>query len=192
VAISVDYIADWSGRLTGRLYTQFRNKVTWTKWVALIAKQAQDMEDAAQTLFSLLDITNAVGLGLDLIGRIVGQPRLGFADPTYRLLLYARIAANKSDGSPEDLYVVLEALLGATIGLIYEGSIGAKEFAMRVKSPITRIQAIIGAGLLRDATEAGSKAILEWQENPTSVSFVYDGTAAQGYDAGLYAGAKQV
>lgn len=158
---TIDFISDWASRLRGRLYTQFRNKVTWEKWVTLLARQAQDLENAGQTLFSLLDIDNSEGVQLDTIGRIVGQERLGFDDVGYRLLLRARIISNKSTGTTEDLYKVFRALFGS--GMAYIPGI-VKQFVLRITTVLTPLQAAIGVQFLGDAEEAGARGILEWQE----------------------------
>jgi hypothetical protein len=191
-AAPVDYVADWKGRLTSRLYMQFRNKVTWGLWIVLLARQFQDLEDSGQTLTSLLDIDALAGIQLDILGVIVGQPRIGVDDPTYRLYLRARAASNRSTGTPEDLYVVFRALLGVATGFIVTTCpIGVKAFTLRAKTPITRQQALVGVSFLHDAKEAGARGLFEWQESATALLFTYDGTTAQGYDAGVYAGASQ-
>lgn len=190
--ITVDYVSDWAARLRSRLYTQFRNKVTWSKWVTLLARQAQDLEDAAQSLFGMYDIDNSSGVQLDVIGRIVGQSRNSLDDVTYRLFLRARIATNLSDGDPESIYQVFVALYGGTVSMVITtGMVGPKEYSLRIKTVLTRTQALAGVPFLGDATEAGTRPLLEWQESATGALFVYDGTTAQGYDAGVYAGAAQ-
>lgn len=187
MAIQIDYVSDWTARLRSRLYTQFRNKVTWEKWVVLLGRQFQDLEDATQTLFSFFDIDNVSGLQLDLIGRVVGQPRNGVSDADYRLYLRARIATNRSTGTPEDLYRVFRALFGASIGLVVTTSnIGVKAFALRVKGVITHAQAAIGLSFLRDAKESGARALLEWQESVDANLFRFD--SGPGFDVGVFAG----
>jgi hypothetical protein len=113
-AITVDFIPNWSTRLKTRLYTQFRNKDTWNAFCDLLGRQFDDLEASGQSLFSLLDIDNSAGVELDAIGRIVGQPRLGADDATYRLYLRARIISNDSTGSSEDIYKVMRALFETT------------------------------------------------------------------------------
>lgn len=159
----IDYVADWRKRLRGRLYTQFRNKVTWEAWVQLIGRQAQDTEDAVQSLLTLWDITNSFGANLDRIGRAIGQKRLGVDDITYRLYLFTRVLANKSTGTPEEIFSVMRALFGSsaapryTLGLV-------KAFSIRLGFVLTRTQAIIAASFLHDSKESGARANFEWQE----------------------------
>lgn len=171
MTIRIDYVSDWSERLRGRLYTQFRDAVTWNQWIDyVLAPQAQALEDAGQELFGLYDIDASEGAQLDLVGRLVGQPRAGLDDATYRLYLRARIIANRSSGGPEELYAVMRALFGQDIGLVVHTSY-VKAFEMRVKGPITPAGAVAGRDFLGDAKEAGARGIIVWQEVPDAEMF---------------------
>lgn len=197
---TLDYVDDWYTRLLGRLYTQYRGKVTWEKWVALLARQFQDLEDSGQTLFSILDIDNGVGgVQLDLIGRLVGRARRGVIDSTYRLYLKAQIIANRSSGTAENIYDVFRALFGTDARPVYELE-GEKQFSVRLRKVITDIEAAVAAEFLGIAKEAGARGILEWQPDDDDGMFTFDaGTTPTGftspipglgYDEGEYAGAE--
>ncbi len=187
--IKIDYISDWRKRLRGRLYTQFRNKVTWEKWVQLLGRQAQDVEDAGQSLLTLWDIANSEGANLDRIGRAIGQKRLGTDDPTYRLYLFARVVSNKSTGTPENIYAVMRALFGDDAGPVYKGG-WVKQFAVKIAGVVlTRAQALVAVEFLHTSKESGARGILEWQESPTAALFTFD--SGPGYDVGVYAGALE-
>lgn len=177
---TIDYITDWEGRLRGRLYEQFKGKVTWTAIVQLLGRLAQDWEDAAQSVLTIISIGDSVGAQLDNLGRIVGQPRNGLDDDTYRLYLGARIIANKSNGTAEDIYRVFRALFGA-LGFLYIFG-GTKTFVMRVLSALTSSQVAAALTFLRDSKEAGARAILEWQEFPDAEAFVFEGGTGLGFD----------
>lgn len=186
-AVTIDYVADWATRLRSRLYTQFRNKVTWELWITeVLAPQFQDLEDSAQTLLTLLDIDNSEGVQLDRIGRLVGQPRLGTVDETYKLYLHARVAANASTGTPEDLYRVFRALLGTAVTLVIT-TYPFKSFLLRIGGAITATQGAVAATFLRAAKESGARAALEWEESSDGAVFHYD--IGPGYDVGRLGGA---
>lgn len=191
--VLIDYESDWETRLLGKLFTQFRDAESWQLWVTdVIAPQIQDLERAFQSILTILDIDNSEGAQLDTIGRIVGQPRSGLADATYRTYLRARIQANRSDGSSEELYDVFKALYGSTIGMIATTSdIGVKAFALRIKGAITAAQASAGVDFLRDAKETAARGILEWQESDDSLMFCFSGGSGLGFNQGNFAGAKQ-
>lgn len=192
--ISVDYVPSWADRLRTRLFTEFRNKTTWNAWIdSVLAPQFDALESSAQSLFSALDIDNSSGTELDVIGRVVGQTRLAADDPTYRLYLRARIVANQSSGTPENIYSVFAALYGIAARFIATtAQMGDKAFTLTVLTVLTRTQALVGVGFLTDSKEGGARGVLEWQENPSSALFTFDSTnAAQGFDAGVFAGAGQ-
>lgn len=171
--ITIGYISDWPARLRTRLYTQFRDKATWLLWIdEVLGPQLQDLEDSLQSLAGLLDIDNSVGVQLDNIGRIVGQLRFGLDDATYRIYLKARIRANLSTGTPEDLYSVFLALLGAGASMVYRPGRN-KNFYLEINTPITDAQAEAGLSFLRAAKEAAARAILEWQEFEDDLMFVF-------------------
>lgn len=156
----IDYVDDWYRRLKGRLQEQNKGKVKIDKWVRLMAAQFQDLEDAAQSLPTIVNIDDSVGAQLDNLGRIVGQPRAVNDDASYRLYLKARIVANRSNGTAEDLYRVFRALFGALGYAIRNG--GNKSFALTVLAPLTMAQQLAAISFLRDAKEAGARAILEF------------------------------
>lgn len=156
----IDYVDDWYKRLKGRLYEQFKGKPKIDKWVRMIAAQFQDLEDAAQSLLTIVDIDGSIGAQLDNLGHIVGQPRAVNDDVGYRLYLRARIVANKSNGTSEDLYRVFRALFGALGYVVRNG--GNKSFAMAVLTPLSPTQLLAAVTFLRDAKEAGARAILEY------------------------------
>jgi hypothetical protein len=181
VAITIDYVADWAARLRSRLYTQFRNKVTWEKWITeVLAPQFQDLEDSGQSLLGLNDIDASEGAQLDIIGRKVGQLRASLDDATYRTVLRARVAANSSSGGAEEIYGVLRALLGQSIGLVLTFS-PIKSFTLRVRSAITATQVTHALSFLRDSKEATTRAILEWKEQAAEDTFCTEGGEGKGF-----------
>jgi uncharacterized protein DUF2612 len=185
MALTVDYISDWQSRLRGRIYQQFKGKPKILAWVDMIARQAQDLEDAFQALFTLVNIDDSFGAQLDNLGRVLGQPRNGVADSVYRLYLRARIVAEKSGGRSEDIYRVFAALFpGAPL---YLRSGGIKSFFLRIGAQLTRAQALVAAQFLTEAKEAGARADLIWQESPTNALFTLD--AGPGFGVGVFTGA---
>jgi hypothetical protein len=66
----------------------------------------QTLQDVISQLLTLRSIDRGSGEQLDLIGRIVLQPRNGDVDADYRRKLRARISTNKSRGVPLDIFKV--------------------------------------------------------------------------------------
>lgn len=190
---TIDLVDDWAARLRSRLYTQFRHATSWQAWCDLLGQQFDDLETAGQTLLTMLDVEASEGAQLDVIGRIVGQPRNGVDDDIYRLYLNARALANKSAGTVEDIFKVMRALYGQTEAQPRYFGGWVKQFAIRVAAVLTRSEALIGVDFLGDAKEAAARGILEWIESPPASMFQFDGTASPtglGFDVGYFAGAK--
>ena len=170
-----------------RVYWQFQNKPKLAAWMAMVGRQFDDLEQAFQSLLTLLNIDASNGAQLDNLGRVVGQPRQGVDDITYRLYLRARIKASHSSGTGEDIYVVIGALFGLPMVLVNSP---VKTFALTIIGAITRTQALVAASFLTDAKEAGARGILIWQEAPAAAMFTFD--TGPGLDVGLFAGAVSV
>jgi hypothetical protein len=72
----------------------------------------QEIEDDLHAV--MLERTLAEGdlVRLKVLGKLIGQPRLGFALEDYRILLQARGLANVSRGRARDIIAVLELIIG--------------------------------------------------------------------------------
>lgn len=166
----VDYVSDWPGRLLSRLYAQFKDAATWQLWCTdILGPQFQDLEDAAQSLLAFFSIDDVSGLQLDSIGSIVGQPRGGVDDATYRLYLKARIATQHSDGSPPALYRIFGLLFPGHVMRVTTSRI--KALVLLIAGAVTAAQAQVGVDFLADAKDAGARGILEWQEDDDPAMF---------------------
>lgn len=180
--ITVDYVSDWQARLRGRLAAQFQGLPNVQAVVDAIAEQVQELEDSGQALFGLVSIDDSQGVQLDLLGRAVGQKRGGVSDPMYRLYLRARIRANKSSGTPEELFAVLQAMFNGAAVLRYYPSTDTA-FVLRVLAPgMSPPEAAVARELATVAAKlAGVRAILEWQPGPDDQTFATDGGDGLGF-----------
>lgn len=173
--MAVIAVDDWQERLRGRVYQQFKES-NWAYPLADAIGAGSDSLELAFTamlfLFSIDTITEdatsplyGVGRGvqLDRIGRLVGQPRSGTDDEHYRYYLRARIRANKSSGTPEEIIAVFQAMLGATELPWYTPG-GNASLSLRIVTPITDEVAEIARYFLGLAVMGGVKAILVSQE----------------------------
>ncbi len=194
MASTIDLISDWKSRLRSRFYEQFKGLPKITAWSDMIAAQAQDLENAAQTLLTIISIDDSIGAQLDNLGRIIGQARVGVVDPTYQLYLRARIVANKSTGTGESIYRVFRALFGDLGYIIRNG--GNKSFALLVIGILTPLQLAVALSFLREAKEAGARAVLEYTTvddsgGPTDNILRWD-VAGHGFDVSVWGNATQV
>lgn len=110
------YIADHEARALARLLSQYRGKPNIEGMIkALGTTQIQQLEDIFYPMINRLDIATQVGEQLDRIGVIVNQQRLGLDDARYRVLLFAKIGINVSEGEPKSIISVFKLLTAATL-----------------------------------------------------------------------------
>lgn len=173
--MAVTTITDWPARLRKRVYSMFWSS-HWAIPIAEAVGAGSDELEAAfsavLSLFSIDTVTDVVtspsygvgrGAQLDRIGRIVDQPRSGADDAHYRFYLRAKIRANKSSGSVDDLIAVLKAMLGATEIPLYTPG-GNASFALQLSTPMTEEVAAIALHFIEIAELAGVRGLLLTQE----------------------------
>lgn len=89
------------------LLDQYRGKCRLEALLACYLRPVQQLEDAVWSVRLGRMIENAIGVQLDVIGRIVGRQRRGMNDATYRTWLNVQIAINRSEGHPDDVIRVI-------------------------------------------------------------------------------------
>lgn len=118
---------------------KLRTKPRWRGVLAAILEEVQELETAIVESVEKRYLANATGWALEQNGKLVGRPKPSLGQPgggtdysTYRALIYAQIAANKSTGTWPDIYNIA-GMLGcsdvygrelhpATFQLEYTGS----------------------------------------------------------------------
>jgi hypothetical protein len=154
------------------------------KFVATLATPFQSLESALQQLLTERSIDTAVGAQLDVIGRIVGEPRNGLDDDTYRRHCRARISANSSDGTIENVITVTDLIVYDDDAYYEIDNQGAAALVVRVQDvAITEELADILISFLKDTVSAGVRVILEYFETTPGNTFKWD-TAGRGWDSG--------
>jgi hypothetical protein len=165
-------------------------QTTTQQLVQALAGPAQDIENALQQLLTQRAVSTAVGSQLDLLGRVVGQLRLGLDDTDYRRYLQARIATNNSTGTFEDMIKIAVLLANDQTGdevfqLTNEGTATCVMWLLGV--PTTASLAAIIALFLSQAVAAGVRIIVRWGQSAPSGWFKFD--SGPGWDQGHLTGA---
>ena len=80
----------------------------------------QELEKVFSDLYYLRSLDHAIGVQLDGIGDLVGQPRNGLPDDEYRGAIKFRIFLNKSSGEPETLVALVSFITDADKVRIWE------------------------------------------------------------------------
>ncbi len=94
-----------------RLPQQFRGKPNIENFLRVLLEPFNELELVYTSLLLERSVNSAVGTQLDLLGKLVGQLREGRNDDDYRRFIRARIAANRSEGTIENLLKVIHLVL---------------------------------------------------------------------------------
>lgn len=171
----VSHELDHAGKMLARLAEEFR-KPRIKQVLTGEAAQYQAIEDAYWQLLTEFGVDTAIGWALDVLGRIVGEPRQGALDADYRLRVRARIRVNRSDGTIEDIIEVVKLLIGSV--LLPSATIKLTEyypaaFVLRITGlTISATQALIYSSFIKQARGAGIGSGFGWQQTADSEAFV--------------------
>lgn len=183
--VGVD-VPDHATIAVSRLAQQFKDKPNITALVRALCVPIQDIENALWQLKTQRGF-NGIGVQLDLVGKIVGQPRNGLSDADYLLYLRAKIAVESSIGTVEDLLTVASLIdPGNSIHVQYAGP---ATLTITVVERITQATATALDAFLHQAAPDGVRVILIYTLEPSANTFTFDGTVYQAFDNGYLAGA---
>jgi len=107
----IDHYTDHVTRGVERLIERYRLPRT-SALLASWLTEAQAVEDAFYQLLTERHVAVASGETLDMLGRIVGQPRDGRDDATYRIWISARVMVSRSSGTTEQILAIADKLVG--------------------------------------------------------------------------------
>ena len=151
------------------------------KLVRVLVGEVQELEELWWALIFDRTLDTASGYVLDQWGRVVGEPRDGLDDATYRNFIRARIASNNSDGTPETLIGIIKTITGANS--VHYWNVSGPNFYMQIEvdAPLSaaEIQKVISC--LNEAIPSGVGFVLiESQPNPWTYN------TGPGYNVGPY------
>lgn len=169
---------DYASRAKGRMLAQYREKAKFSAFVGELADRAQELE---VVLFDVLEQTavgTAIGVWLDRLGLVVGEERGGEGDTLYRRYVQARVRANRSEGTLEDIIAVITAWYGAAFPTLVLTEPGRANLLINLDSPDVTSAAVARlVRLLRDTRSAAVGAQLLWQEDASSKIFTFSSGA---------------
>lgn len=98
----------------GRIVSQYRNSPLFVALIAAIAGVVQKVEDAFWDLSQAMLLDTATGVWLEYLGAIVGESREGDSDADYRRFIKARILANRSSGTIDEVLTIVALILNVS------------------------------------------------------------------------------
>ena len=115
----IQTIADYEARLVALLPGQFKTGTNWLSLWAALADTVNALQLSEDTIYDLWEarsnITNATGRQLDQWGAVVGLPRQGWSDATYRSRIRVWLQVLRSKGTPNELIRIVSDMTGAAI-----------------------------------------------------------------------------
>ena len=184
----IDQITDHAAQAKARLLFQYQGKANIEALLdSLGGQQIQDLEDILFDVNTRLDIDNSEGVQLNNIGLIVGQPRNGQDDITYRLFLKAKAGVNVSEGDIERVLSVWKIITGGTIVQLTESYPAAVELSSDV--PVPDALASAAFSLMQDVVSAGVRVLSSLISPENAFSFE-GGIGTLGFDTLYSTGAN--
>lgn len=104
MSAAVEHIPDYVSRGTALLIERYR----LPRLSALLGAWLAEVQTVEDVLYALL--TEGLTRQLDVLGRIVGQPREGRSDAVFLLWIRARVLVNRSSGRAPQLYAIVRAV----------------------------------------------------------------------------------
>lgn len=150
--------------------------------MTVLAAPFQRFENACIQMLTQRTVDTAVGVQLDLLGKIVGQGRQGLSDDVYRRYIRARVLTNRATGKREELISIAKLILGSPVGAIVvvrDQSIAT----VFVRIDGVTVDAATEAALilfLGDAVGQGIRIEVQSSEVLDSGAFMYDDASAPG------------
>jgi hypothetical protein len=177
-----DRITNHAEAALDRLAEQFKGKTNLAYVLNPLNVQTQALEDGAWGVLSTQALSAATSAGLDVYGRIVGQPRGSLDDTGYRLAIAARIRVNRSSGTAEDLYGVLGLVIGEGVTMeIVDYPPAAFEMHL-FGAAVDVDSAAVFLDLLRQTRAAGVNGQLAWSNSEPGDTVTLD--SGPGLDVG--------
>jgi hypothetical protein len=159
------------------LIGQYKNKPRLEALLRSYLAPFQELENVIWDVLTGRLIDNAVGKQLDVLGKIAGQPRLGYDDSTYRLYISAKALVNRSRGRCGDILGIVTLLLGSfTYSFLdlYPGSFVIETDGPVDAGTVSRAKAI--ADLIARARTAGVGSSFHYTDEAFAGTFEFSAT----------------
>lgn len=179
------YIPDHQARAVAELLAQYADDPTWCAIARALGASTQCLEDQLFQLIVDRYLFSSKGAQLDQWGEVIGSQRQGLGDNDYRRVLNARILANRSGGTVNEL-IRIYGILTAPSVVRYTPDYPAAYFLTAERgAPLSATMRRAIGRIMADANTGGVGYNL-FESLPGS--FVFDGPPGLGYDEGTFIG----
>ena len=155
-----------------RLPKMLQDKPLLRALLCAIVTPTQALQDAWTQMATLRWLSSATGAQLDIIGRIVGQPRAGMDDDTYRIYLSARIATNRLRGTTNEILKIASLVVddGDAVFVLKNENVATYTLTI-TETDIDETLANILISFVLSATSAGVRPIVITQNTDDAHAF---------------------
>lgn len=155
-----------------------------TLFMQAVLASVQDVENALQQLYRERRVDVAVGAQLDILGKVVGQPRQDLDDDTYRRYIRARVSTNRSDGVVEDLITITDLIVDETGSyiIVRRGSTASVMVKVDLDSQTFALMGIVRDFLVQ-AVSAGVRLVVEFRQQTAADTFCFFGGVGKGFSS---------
>lgn len=165
-------VTDHADQAVARLPAKHKGKTNIEALVRLCIAPKQEIEDVLAAMLLARYIDTAADEQLNVLGRIVGQPRNGLSDADYRRYIRARIATNKSKGRWSDIQIVTRLILDDTAATLVCSESDYMTCLMEVTGiTVTNAIADILIGFLRQTKSDVVRMLLKYSEYDSGNTF---------------------
>jgi hypothetical protein len=156
----VIYIPNHRAVAVSRLLAQYRNKPRIVALVRALASGAQALEDDVFGVLTSTTFTAATNTDLDHWGILVGEERAGLNDTDYRAMIGARILANRSRGTRDELIQILQIITAPSVVVLTDVFPACFQFVIRRATYMADNHARRVGRLMRSIKPAGVAMLL--------------------------------
>ncbi|WP_125153680.1 DUF2612 domain-containing protein [Clostridium rectalis] len=140
-------------RMINLLPYYIQNGKNINKYFGVLAKMYNELIDIFTNILNSRNLDSSTLYGLDIIGDIIGEKRLGRNDKDYRSALKTKIIANRSTGDIETINNYMKSLMGSFYIGIIEGNntnITLRYSYPSIDNPVAYLKKATAAGVSID------------------------------------------
>lgn len=170
--MTIAQVTDHADQGVALLLDQYKEKPRLEAWMRSFLDEVQELEDATFEVLESRDVDNAEDAQLELLGRVVGQVRVGPTDEVFRLFIKVRIRINRSHGKAVDVIEVGRLATDGRTQKFYP--LYPASHVIDVLEPLDVTLAPLAsyiAQLIAEATGGGIESSLHWSDDPEDETF---------------------
>lgn len=149
---------DVAGTLASLVISRLRGQERWQAWLAAAGKPMQDAEDTLWSLLTETRLDNATGVNLDRYGALIGEGRGDLEDDNYRIVLQGLFMAYASQGDIDTIIRVTAKVADAFLSTVLYVQHQPASYSVQFEQAYPVVPGSDFAARIRRALEAATVA----------------------------------